>query len=476
MNLSGPINGLLTALIDAWLAMQRWMTGTALPALLTTLGTWGAALIEWIAPRVPGILSELGAMFGNLMQWVVSVTPDILAKLTQWGAAFADWIAPAIPILLTKLGTIWSSLVSWFTDGDKRAQIVAKLGEWGAAFADWAGGLWATLSTKLSGFWTDSLLPWFTDGEKRGQIVTKLGEWKDAFLEWAGGLWDGVAVKLGEMWGDFTDWIGDPTKRAELKDAIVEKWDGFTEWAGGVWGKIAPKLTEFAGAIKKWIEDNAPDLDSWLTSFLNFSAQVKTDFANEWPKIASTFQTNSGLIVGHIQSILDKLGQLAQWPSSTGVEMGINIAKIFNGIQTVLFAAVLAITSAIDMLITATLGAVTAMEQLKQGNLAGWVSSWGETMGQINSALAALQNSALGDISKWIDPLFWLGLRPETTGSGGGFGSNSTGAAPLGRSGGGGTININISGDGSALPADRGKLRELARAIWREAEMAGMRI
>ena len=53
------------------------------------------------------------------------------------------------------------------------------------------------------------------------------------------------------------------------------------------------------------------------------------------------------------------------------------------------------------------------------------------------------------------------------------MGGASSKLEPIGRST---AINISISGDGGALPRDRGRLQELARMIWREAEMQGMRL
>jgi TP901 family phage tail tape measure protein len=524
---SGPVKGIFTGLVDMWLSAERWMLGTGLPALMTTLGRWGSALVAWVAPQIPVLLAKLGELWQGITSWITDGEKRtmLLTKLGDWAGAFTDWASGVKENIEPSLSAAFTSIKDWIKDPAKRTELAATLKDKWTAFTDWASGVkeniepplsaaftsikdwikdpakraetfqtlkdkWTGFTDWASGVWTwaepplsaafTSIKDWIKDPAKRAETFQTLKDKWTGFTDWASGVWtENIEPFLSAAFTSIKDWIKDPAKPTELAATLKDKWTGFQDWAGDIWADITPKLNEMATSIKTWIDTNAPPLGTWIDAFLGFTSKVKRDFEAEWPKIESIFKTNGTAIVGHIQGIIDKLGQLARWPGSDGVTMGVNFAKIFSGLTTVVTAMALAVTSSIDALLGAVVTAFQAMEKLKTGDVGGYLQTWKDGLMGVGAALAALQGTALGDIAKWIDPLYWLGIRPESTGAQGGnmnsgvFGASSMQGIPIG-SGGGTTININV--DPGTIPTDRSKLQELARAIWREAEMSGLRL
>ena len=478
---SGPVKGIFTGLVDMWLSAERWMLGTGLPALMTTLGRWGSALVAWVAPQIPVLLAKLGELWQGITSWITDGEKRtmLLTKLGDWAGAFTDWASGVKENIEPPLSAAFTSIKDWIKDPAKRAETFQTLKDKWTGFTDWASGVWTWAEPPLSAAFT-SIKDWIKDPAKRAETFQTLKDKWTGFTDWASGVWtENIEPFLSAAFTSIKDWIKDPAKPTELAATLKDKWTGFQDWAGDIWADITPKLNEMATSIKTWIDTNAPPLGTWIDAFLGFTSKVKRDFEAEWPKIESIFKTNGTAIVGHIQGIIDKLGQLARWPGSDGVTMGVNFAKIFSGLTTVVTAMALAVTSSIDALLGAVVTAFQAMEKLKTGDVGGYLQTWKDGLMGVGAALAALQGTALGDIAKWIDPLYWLGIRPESTGAQGGnmnsgvFGASSMQGIPIG-SGGGTTININV--DPGTIPTDRSKLQELARAIWREAEMSGLRL
>jgi hypothetical protein len=478
---SGPVKGIFTGLVDMWLSAERWMLGTGLPALMTTLGRWGSALVAWVAPQIPVLLAKLGELWQGITSWITDGEKRtmLLTKLGDWAGAFTDWASGVKENIEPPLSAAFTSIKDWIKDPAKRAETFQTLKDKWTGFTDWASGVWTWAEPTLSAAFT-SIKDWIKDPAKRAETFQTLKDNWTGFTGWAEGVWtENIEPFLSAAFTSIKDWIKDPAKRAETFQTLKDKWTGFQDWAGDIWADITPKLNEMATSLKTWIDTNAPPLGTWIDAFLGFTSKVKRDFEAEWPKIESIFKTNGTAIVGHIQGIIDKLGQLARWSNSDAVIMGVNFAKIFSGLTTVVTAMALAVTSSIDALLGAVVTAFQAMEKLKTGDVGGYLQTWKDGLMGVGAALAALQGTALGDIAKWIDPLYWLGIRPESTGAQGGnmnsgvFGASSMQGIPIG-SGGGTTININV--DPGTIPTDRSKLQELARAIWREAEMSGLRL
>jgi hypothetical protein len=75
--------------------MEKWIWGTALPAIVRTLVSWGKAFVEWVAPYIPPMLSALGRLLQAAGNWLLHTgLPFVWAKLQEWGKAFVVWIGP----------------------------------------------------------------------------------------------------------------------------------------------------------------------------------------------------------------------------------------------------------------------------------------------------------------------------------------------------------------------------------------------
>ncbi len=111
----GPmIPPLLQQLIGLYQQMSTWMVGTALPAVVKTLGSWAGAFIDWVGPLIPPLLRELGSLLVQFGGWILGTALPMLVKnLAEWGAALVGWIAPRIGPLLLEVGTLIAELGLW---------------------------------------------------------------------------------------------------------------------------------------------------------------------------------------------------------------------------------------------------------------------------------------------------------------------------------------------------------------------------
>jgi len=524
---SGPVKGIFTGLINMWLSAERWMLGTGLPALMTTLGRWGAALVEWIGPQVPGILSELGSMVGELVQWLGgsalpaigrklgewgaafvdwiepqippliskmggllrslgnwitdTALPALSDKLAEWGAAFVEWVAPQIPLLREKLGELWKSVTSWITDGDKRSALVAKLVEWAGAFADWAGGIWNDYIKPGLTFAWGWLSSWITDGDKRSALVEKLGDWAGAFADWANGIWkDYIKPGLTFAWDWLSSWITDPKKRAELIQNLKDKWTGFRDWANDIWlTHVKPKMEIFKKFLDSWISENAPEVKKWAEEFKDFFEDVKSQFDTQLPFIEtrwSQFQIKIGEELAKINEAFG--GVFGQGGSIAG--FGKFFADVMITIGNVFLTLIESMVIKLRVLAESFKAIWEIGQALAKGDMAGAAAGMAQ-LGQAISGFADVWQTWRDLIDRTMQQWNPLPNGEPVPPPGGWFGENGNSGSGTDRTGmralpasSGWVININV--DPGTIPTDRSKLQELARAIWREAEMSGLRL
>lgn len=201
-----------------------WITGTAIPYLLTNLPLWLGALTTWVTgTALPGIyaaVSGVGAAFGgwitgtaipylttNLPLWLTTITtwvtgtaiPGIVAAVTSVGEAFGGWItATAIPYLTTNLPLWLAALTTWIS-GTVIPTVTGLVVGIGNALGSW-------ISTAI------------------GYLNERLPEWLAALGTWITGY--AVPTVTGQVVGianAMSDWI-----ETQLIPRVNEKMPGFT--------------------------------------------------------------------------------------------------------------------------------------------------------------------------------------------------------------------------------------------------------
>lgn len=115
----------------------EWIVDTGLPWLGEKALELGAALIDWIGPKVEPTLKLLLEWLEKLGSWFIDdALPWLGDKAVELGAALVDWIGPRIGPTLKQLGEWIAAAAQWFID-DGLPMLVDKTIELGNALVDW---------------------------------------------------------------------------------------------------------------------------------------------------------------------------------------------------------------------------------------------------------------------------------------------------------------------------------------------------
>lgn len=115
----------------------EWIIDTGLPWLGEKALELGAALIDWIEPKIEPTLKLLLGWLEKLGNWFIDdAVPWLAEKAVELGAALVDWIGPRIGPTLKQLGEWIAAAAQWFID-DGLPMLVDKTIELGNALVDW---------------------------------------------------------------------------------------------------------------------------------------------------------------------------------------------------------------------------------------------------------------------------------------------------------------------------------------------------
>lgn len=252
----GPqIPGLLKALGNYEVSMTSWLFNTGLPLLISDLYHWGAALVDWIKPRIGPVLSALGELLKELGTWAINVAaPAIWDYVQKWGGKLVDWVGPRIGPMLNELGKLLTRLGEWIWN-TALPEIGSHLLKWGEQFVSWVGPKivpmlkeLGSLLARLGGWINDTAAP---------AIQSKLEEWGKSFISWVAPKIPPLLKELGKLLLSLGDWIL-TTALPEIGAKLL-KWGGaFLDW---IKDTVLPKLGEKLGAILTslgdWIQNSA---------------------------------------------------------------------------------------------------------------------------------------------------------------------------------------------------------------------------
>lgn len=531
-------------LVQAWNYLTSWVTDpTKRQTLMAALADGWNAFTGWAGAVWSSYLQPgLANAWSSLSSWITDPgkRQTIFSALSTGWNAFTDW-AQAVwsSYLQPGLSAAWENLTSWVTEPTKRQAILTGLTNTWNGFIDWAGAVWSDyLQPGLSDAW-DSLTSWITDPTKRSALFKSIGDTWKGFTDWAGTLWIGsILPGVSMAWQSLISWVTDSAKRQQLFNMLSYSWASFVDWAGAVWTRILPVLQGMYNSLIKWIDEQSPGLgtklDNWRKSFVDFVVGAKNAFNENFPEIKRITQENGASIIGDIGKIVGALSELFTFPSTEGPGAIGDYAKMFTAIYDITAKVAAGVTKIVSSMIQSFALLKRSINAVGSGDL----GQFKDITNQLNNIMSSMQGTIIEDIAKYIDPLYWLGIRPDSLpqpqmGVDGGFASGGfvpkTGRYLVGEKGpeivdmpasarvrnnvetgrimaermantttfstappaeilppalsagapgqptGQSRIDIYVHGE-SALPTDRGKLRELAIALQRELAFTGARV
>jgi len=264
-------------------AVFNWYVGTFYPWLWGQMQRAGAALVDWIEPRIKPTLRKLGEFVASAANWLIDTgLPTLVDKLIELGDALVAWIEPRIQPMLRQLGKLLRSLAEWVV-----TRALPRL-------------------TRLA-----------------GRMGKKL-------IEWAFAIAPEILRGLGGMIVALAGWVrteGLP-KLGEEGGKLFER---FTRWIGRLPGRIKSGLWSMVLAIGQWILDNGPRL---ARQGVKFAAEVVAGIGERLPKVGLALlgalnalrvwiTENSArlaarglqLAVAFLKGVRDKLTDIDTWKS-----------------------------------------------------------------------------------------------------------------------------------------------------------------
>ena len=243
----GPMTEKAIAFLGAF---TEWAVGTALPAIIETLATWEGALVDWILPQVPGLLENLRALQSEMLGYMLNTAlPAITAQLAEWGVALIEWIEPRTPTIIAALNALMSSMGQWMLT-EALPMIVAKLAEWGLAFVEWVGkevvpklpGALRGIQDSIERWLTGTAIPW-----AKTALVDLGRDLIQGFINGMSGKLGDVISKAGELAQAAVDKIK-TFGRSPWPDTIASGKDYGTGFAAGI-GSMSGAVNSAAGQL-----------------------------------------------------------------------------------------------------------------------------------------------------------------------------------------------------------------------------------
>jgi hypothetical protein len=86
--------------------------------IVTKLGQWAQAFLEWVGPLIPPLLRQLVSLLVDVGRWVLTTAlPTLISLVARWAAALVDWVIDVAPDVLRELGILIADAASALADG-----------------------------------------------------------------------------------------------------------------------------------------------------------------------------------------------------------------------------------------------------------------------------------------------------------------------------------------------------------------------
>ena len=228
-------------------------------------------------------------------------------------------------------------------------------------------------------------------------------------------------------------------------------------------------------ALILWIDSNtnglATKIGLWKDALVNAIVTAKTEWDRIFPQLSEITKKNSEIIGESITHIISKMTELFSFPRTAGPASVQDWGNMMVAFYSIVGGTISAVTKSLDVLITSMSLLKDSMKALGSGDFGAFESIKSE----FNSLMQSIQGTAIEDIAKWMDPLYWLNLRPETMPNvGNGFGDTSIGASSLAATNESHvTLDLNLN---STVPQDQTVIDTIVQQLQLRLNLMGVRV
>lgn len=291
-NLPEPVQNLvviLGALIAAFTTLAP-----AITAVVTIVGTLGAATLGPIIGIIAGVAAAITA---------------IIAIVKNWGAV-TEWFGNLWQAVKEKCSAIWNSICTFFTETIPQAWdgLVSKF----QGVPEWWSGIWTQVGEFFSGIWSN-ICSFFT--ETIPQAWQSVTVWFQGVPEWWSGIWQQVHDFFVNIW---TMMMQNPVISGIIT-TIQTLWQNCVTTLQGIWSGLTQIASGAWELLKNTILAPVFLLIDLVTG--NFS-KLKEDAKNIWSNIRNSAQS----IWSGIKRLVSSLAQ----------GLVTNVVTLFTGLRDTL--------------------------------------------------------------------------------------------------------------------------------------------
>ena len=454
--------------IIQWLEYARQKFISFSSALLSVVSPAIAKFKEIIGNLLQGVtFTNFQALFDTIFSTGL-LSDSSLNQLKHLGYSIITIIENGFSMALESiLKPAFYKLTDWLSSPETHQKAYDILMKSWDFFTKWSLTVWEYLKPNLENLFK-YITSWITDAEKRNKLLGLLKSGWTFFIEWGGTIWDYVSTKLGLFWKSLTSWISDSNKRTELLNYLKSYWVSFEQWALDIWSKVSPRLEELYRNLITWIDSKtngfATKFLSWKDSFISWLLLVKDEWNRIFPELKRITEENFAPIVSNITTMISKFNELLDYPRNRGPQSIRDWGNMMVAIYNIVGVTLNAVTTSLSALMTALNLLQDSMQALARGDF----GALSVISNDFNELMKTLKDTPIEDIARWMDPLYWLGLRPE---------SNEVGASsfsPETSVNHSGSIIVKLDGDGSMM--SRENIDFLASQLQQRLNLEGVRV
>ena len=386
-------------------AAWTWIQEQA-PGWLATLGSWGMSLVDWATPYLSLALTTLSTWVGGLWTWVQEQAPGWLAQLSAWGTTLAEWIGPAIPPALAALGELATSAFAWV--GEQAAPLLASFSAWASSIVEWIAPATVSFLAAWPGM-LSSFLDWIASAA--GPILAQLGTWALQFVGWIIPMIPSFIVALGGIAIALAAFI---IETAAVLVAKLWQWkQAFVAWMAEVSPMLKPALAQFVTNIKDWIVSAAKALgDAALSIGSSLVDGIRSGIERAWGKLTSWISAQVAKIPAPIRQALGihspsrVMADLVGQPIAQGI--GAGFAQSFPAVQTKLLSSMADLASKAAKATQDGIAAIQAAASYSGpggSGLSGFLAGFAQLVAGLDSAATTIGPQMLASATKFAESL-----------------------------------------------------------------------
>ncbi len=315
---------------------------TALPVVVAQVEKWGAALVDWVGPKIPPLLAALGDLGGQFLNWIGQQADGILAQLGKWAEQFGAWVGPATVSFLKA----WPGILNGLLDSIETSApgILEKLGTWALQFAAWVGPALPGIALALAEI--AAAVTVFV-AETAVTIALRLAKWGLAFVDWvATDALPSLPGELAKIAAAVATWVADaaPGVAAEAGKIGQALIDGLGAKLSAGFAEIGRRIAAYAASLPDYIKGplgiHSPS-QVMIDIGENIVAGLRIGILTSLDSLPAAFQRMTQLFRAAAQSLKapidDLIGRFYQGVTSMGKDVATGYFAGFlrsNNIET----------------------------------------------------------------------------------------------------------------------------------------------